>query len=128
MSSPKRRLLVVDDNFTFHQLVDVVFSEEFEVLKASDGQEGLELAREKKPDVILLDVMMPKVSGIEMLRSLQAHLETRSIPVLVLTGSHFDPSTQDLFRRESNVRAFLQKPCGAEALVNEVRGALSPKG
>jgi CheY-like chemotaxis protein len=124
----KRRILVVDDNFTFHQLVEVVFNDGFEVLKASDGQEGMELAKSGKPDVILLDVMMPKVSGIEMLRSLQTDEATKTIPVLVLTGSHFDPSTRDLFKREPNVRAFLQKPCGAQVLVEQVRAALgAPK-
>ncbi|HAH06075.1 MAG TPA: hypothetical protein DCM05_06025 [Elusimicrobia bacterium] len=119
-----KKILVVDDNSAFTELVEMVFGGEFEVLKAADGQEGLKLAQERKPDVILLDVMMPKVSGLEMLRQLQAEPETRSIPVVVLTASHFDPSTQGMFKEEPNVLSFLRKPCGIELMRSQIQLAL----
>ncbi|HVE13462.1 MAG TPA: response regulator, partial [Elusimicrobiota bacterium] len=114
------------DNSAFTELVEMVFGGEFEVLKAGDGQEGIKLAHEAKPDVILLDVMMPKISGVEMLRHLQGDMETRKIPIVVLTASQFDPSTQDMFTREPNVRSFLRKPCGVDALRARILEALGP--
>ncbi|MFA6029186.1 MAG: response regulator [Elusimicrobiota bacterium] len=119
-----KKILVVDDNTAFTELVEMVFSGEYEVLKAPDGQEGLRMAQTTHPDVILLDVMMPKVSGLEMLRQLQADPETRAIPIIVLTASHFDPSTQGMFKEEPNVLSFLRKPCGIEMMRSQIQLAL----
>ena len=120
-----QKILVVDDNSAFTELVEMVFSGDYEVFKAGDGEEGLKAAHECKPDVILLDVMMPKVSGVEMLRQLQSDMETRAIPVVILTASHFDPSTREMFEQEPNVNSFLKKPCGVETLRNQIKLALT---
>ncbi|MBI4386695.1 MAG: response regulator [Elusimicrobia bacterium] len=120
-----RKILVVDDNPAFTDLVEMVFGGEYEVFKAFDGQQGIELAGRAKPDIILLDVMMPKVSGVEMLRMLQAEQETRAIPVIILTASQFDATTEALFKQEPNVSSFLQKPCGIESLRAQIRTALA---
>ncbi len=120
----RRKILVVDDNATFLEMVPLVLGEDFEVFAAQDGAQGLELARRELPEAILLDVMMPRVSGVEMLRELQADLETRRIPVVVLTASTLDRSTAEMIEREVNVKAFLRKPCGAQKLRDQVRLAL----
>ncbi|MFA6093872.1 MAG: response regulator [Elusimicrobiota bacterium] len=122
-----RKILVVDDNAAFTELVEMVFVGEYEVLKAADGEEGLKLAQSAKPDVILLDVMMPKVSGLEMLRQLQSDPETRIIPIIVLTASHFDASTQGMFKEEPNVLSFLRKPCGIEMMRSQIELALQKR-
>lgn len=121
----KKKILIVDDDRDFRELLKAVLQEDYEILHAFDGQEGLDLAVKEKPDAILLDVMMPKVAGIEMLRSLQSDLETRRIPVIILTASHFDPTTQLMFEQEPNVRAFLQKPCDMEDLRKRIEGSLA---
>ncbi|MBI5244982.1 MAG: response regulator [Elusimicrobia bacterium] len=118
------KILIVDDNAAFTELIEMIFGGEFEVLKAADGQEGIRAAQTAKPDVILLDVMMPKVSGLEMLRQLQSEAETRSIPVIIVTASHFDPSTQGMFKEEPNVLSFLRKPCGIEVMRTQIQEAL----
>ena len=123
MDGPKK-ILVVDDNSAFTELVEMVFGGEYRVFKAGDGVEGLKLARQERPDVILLDVMMPRISGVEMMRELQADLDTRRIPVVVLTASQFDPSTQEMFTREPNVKSFLRKPCGVETLREKILAAV----
>lgn len=120
----KKKILIVDDNPAFIQLIEMGFSEEFEIVHAFDGEEGLAMALAEKPDLILMDVMMPKVSGIEMLRNLLSDSDTRVIPVLVVTASQFDPSTRTLFEQESNVRGFLQKPCSLDMLRQRISGAL----
>lgn len=124
MSEPRARILVVDDNAPFLEMVEMVFGAEFEVLRAADGLEGLELARTQRPALILLDVMMPKVSGTEVLKSLQAEPETRRIPVIILTASSINASTQHLLEQEVNCAAFLRKPCSTETLRRQIREVL----
>jgi len=118
------KVLVVDDNVNFLQLAELALSAEHDVVTASDGQEGMDKARKELPDLILMDVMMPKISGIELLRMLLAEEETRGIPVIVMTASHFDPSTETVFKQEMNVKGFLQKPCPVSVLKEEITKAV----
>ena len=123
----KLKVLVIDDNINFLQLAELALSAEYNVVTASDGEEGMNKARKETPDIILLDVMLPRVSGLEMLRMLLAEEETRGIPVLVLTASHFDPSTEQVFKQEINVKGFLQKPCPVDVLKDAITAAVSKK-
>jgi CheY-like chemotaxis protein len=125
MGAEKIKVLVADDNLNFLQLFQLALDpSEFDVVTATDGQEGFILAQSKKPDIILSDVMMPKVSGLEFLRLLLSDEETRDIPVLVLTASHFDPSTEMVFKQEHNVKGFLQKPCPVSVMKEAIAAAL----
>lgn len=119
------KVLVVDDNINFLQLAQMALgTDAYEVHTATDGQDGLEQARLLKPDIILMDVMMPRVSGLEMMRMLLAEEELKDIPVLVMTASHFDPSTEQVFKQESNIKGFLQKPCPVNTLRDQIALAL----
>ena len=119
------RVLVVDDNLNFLQMAQMALStEDYEVHTAADGQDGLEQARKVKPDIILMDVMMPRVSGLELMRNLLADDELKNIPVVVMTASHFDPSTEQVFKQESNIKGFLQKPCPVNILREEIARAI----
>lgn len=120
----KKRVLVVDDNQNFSQLLQYALEDDFEVFAASDGHEGVKLAAEIRPDLILMDVMMPNISGIEMARMLTAEEETRDIPVIVLTGSHLNKSVSDLFRQERNVRHFLSKTTPVIEIVEAAKKVL----
>jgi DNA-binding response OmpR family regulator len=80
-------VLVVEDDPTILQLLEVNFEMEgFVVLRAEDGEEGLAVAREAKPDIVVSDVMMPKMSGVELLQALKADAATKRIPVLLLSA------------------------------------------
>ncbi len=105
----KKKILVVDDNQNFSQLLQCALEDDFDVFTAADGREGIKSAAEILPDLIMMDVMMPNVSGIELVRMLTAEEETRDIPVIVLTGSHMDKGVPELFKQERNVRDFLSK-------------------
>jgi two-component system cell cycle response regulator DivK len=94
------------------------------VYTATDGQDGFDQAKKVKPDIILMDVMMPHVSGLELLRMMLADEDVRSIPILVMTASHFDPSTEMVFKQESNVKGFLQKPCPVNTMRDQIALAL----
>ncbi len=83
----KRILLVEDDRFLRRACEASLRQRGLTVLCAADGEEGLRLARAEPPDLILLDLLMPKLSGIEVLRALKAEETTRAIPVLVLSNS-----------------------------------------
>lgn len=119
------KLLIVDDDANFTELVSRAFGREIDVLQAPDGRQGLAMAKAARPDIILLDVMLPHVSGVEMLRRLQGEEETRAIPVLLITGSRFDPGTWEILRLEPNLRACLRKPCMLGALWTEISNAVA---
>ena len=91
----RARILVVDDETPIREYEASLLGEfGHEVLTASEGYEALKLAREKQPDLILLDIMMPEVSGIEVCRQLRADPQTRDIRILVVSGvSSPSPST-----------------------------------
>ena len=80
-------VLVVEDDPTILQLLEVNFEMEgFTVVRAEDGLLGLEAARSKRPDVIVSDVMMPNMSGLEMVAELKADPDTAGIPVILLSA------------------------------------------
>ena len=80
-------ILVVDDDPVILQLLQVNFEMEgFTVITAADGQEGVERTRADRPDIVVSDVMMPRMTGLELVAELKADPETAKIPVLLLTA------------------------------------------
>jgi CheY-like chemotaxis protein len=81
------KILIVDDS-RFLRVANerALLKAGYEVLTAADGEEGLRLATEQKPDLVVLDMMLPKLSGPEVLRALRKNPKTRAIPVMVLTS------------------------------------------
>jgi len=95
MSATARVLLVEDDKFLRRACEASLRQRGFDVTTANDGEEGLRLARlAPYADIILLDLLMPKVPGIEVLRALKAQPETASIPVLILSNSSREDDKQ----------------------------------
>jgi len=86
MNKVLKILLVEDDNFLLNMYADKFRSEGFEVYIADNGVKALKLTKEKLPDVILLDVMLPKMDGFEVLQELKKDASTRNIPVILLTN------------------------------------------
>ncbi len=79
-------LIVEDDNFLVDMYTTKFELEGFQVLAAEDGEKGIELAREEKPDIILLDILMPKKDGFSTLEDLKKEDVTKDIPVILLTN------------------------------------------
>ena len=113
----KRRVLIVDDEPDSVEYVKAIVSEtgDFEVITASDGETGLELARSEKPDLVILDVMMPKKDGFSVFYDLRRETATQDIPVIMLTavsektGMKFSSEAMgEYFGREPE--AFIDKP------------------
>lgn len=109
-------VLIVDDDESVRDLLEFIVKKEgFRVEKAADGEEALAKARSANPDIILLDLMLPKFGGFEILRELQSD-ETSTIPIVIITGRYTDRSTSDMIKQEPNVKDFLEKPVKPQIL------------
>ncbi len=92
----KRVLLVEDDRFLRRACEKSLRQQGFTVSSAADGEEALRAVRAEPPDLILLDILMPKLTGIEVLRALKSDEKTRAIPVVVLTNSSKETDVHEI--------------------------------
>ena len=122
----KKRVLVVDDNKDVCEFMKTAFSDEFEVDVSENAEGGLEKCAAWLPDLVLLDINLPGVNGIEFLRRMALNQEISKIPVIVITASDFNGITESLARRHHNVSAFMTKlsPVGTirEHMLKALRG------
>ena len=116
-----KRLLVIDDDATVHTILDEDLSSlGYSIDNAFNGEDGLRFAEEHTPDVIILDLMMPGMSGLEVAGSLKDNPRTANIPILVLTSKEI--STADHALLHTKVSSFVQKGTSArDQLVREIR-------
>lgn len=81
------KILLADDDVTLHEMyAERLRAEGYEVVSAYDGEEALDKAYHEKPDLILLDIMMPKINGIDVMKKLREDQETAGIPIILLTA------------------------------------------
>jgi signal transduction histidine kinase/CheY-like chemotaxis protein len=118
------RLLVVDDDPQVVDLVRQMLEDEpYEVAGAPDGQEALDAVSRRRPDIILLDLLMPRMDGFAVIEHLQQDAQLRLIPIIVLTAKALTPAEQGVL--EQSVLKVIQKQgLGREAFIHELRGAL----
>ena len=83
---PKKILFIEDESALQKTFGEILSQEGYEMISALDGEIGLRLAKDKKPDLILLDLVLPKIHGFEVLKRLKTDKETKDIPVIVLTN------------------------------------------
>ena len=87
MAESSKSILLVDDDLTLHEMyAEGLRAEGFTVDTAKDGEEALQKATETKPNIVLLDVMMPKINGLDVLKKMREQEGTKNIPVIVLTA------------------------------------------
>ncbi len=116
-----KKILVIDDDAAFLRLVEQIFTQEgYEVLKASNGQEGLRVLFAHKPDIVLLDVVMPRMDGWQTCSRIR---DISDIPIILLTGKH--TAEDDIVRGlDYGADDYLLKPVRNRELVARVRAAL----
>lgn len=120
-------ILMVEDNPLNAKLLrDVLTARGFEVIAAETAEEGLELARARKPALILMDIRLPGMDGITALGHLKAEPETRTIPVIAVTASVMPMEREDLLA--AGFDGFQSKPISLKALLDEVSQALKASG
>jgi CheY-like chemotaxis protein len=116
-------IVVAEDDQDILDLVQFCLEQEgYEVLSARNGEDALELCRQHRPALALLDVQMPKVNGYEVTRRLRAMEETRRIAIVILTASVRDTEVARAF--EAGANDFLRKPFSPAELASRVRAAL----
>ena len=124
-TSTRPRVLIADDNPQGVELLEAYLSNSYEIETASDGEDTLRKVKQWQPDLILLDIMMPKISGFEVCKRLRADPATRDIAVLVITALD-QPS--DIERAvEAGTDDFLTKPINKTELFLRVRSVLKSR-
>lgn len=128
-----KRVLVVDDELDMRTFITTLLETEgFKPIPAEDGIKGLELAREKKPDLIILDIMMPRESGISMYRDVKNDPNLKDIPVIVLSAlskKTFFHSQKVLNEYKGETipepEAYIEKPPEPEELLTAINQILT---
>jgi two-component system, OmpR family, alkaline phosphatase synthesis response regulator PhoP len=126
LTDTKKRILVVEDEPLVRMALRLRLEKQnYAVIESEDGEDGLNIARSEKPDLILLDVMLPKMDGNEMARLLKSDEKLRHIPIVMLTAK-----AQQADRDAANAAgadAYLTKPFKAEELLAAI-SMLLPSG
>ena len=118
----EKTILVVDDELENCRALQDLLSEEYEVKIARDGVEALRLIEEIKPDLVLLDIIMPKMDGLQTCLRLRQSEATRSLPVIFLTSKN-EPSTE-IFGLELGADDFIAKPFNKDVLKARIKKRL----
>jgi two-component system, OmpR family, response regulator MtrA len=117
-------LLIADDDEDILMLVQLRLSRSgYEVVVARDGEEALQLAREKQPDLVVLDWMMPKASGLEVLRAMRADESVASIPVVLLTARVSESDIQE--GMDAGADDYIAKPFSPQELASRIQTILA---
>jgi DNA-binding response OmpR family regulator len=120
---PSRRkvLIVEDDTSLANALKDAFTDAGFEVFYAENGQKGLEIAKASKPNIILLDLMMPVMNGKVMLRKLREIAEFKSLPVIVLTNAGQVDNVRETVDYDDAIEFLIKSNVSLEEIVEKVK-------
>lgn len=120
-------ILIVEDNERNLKLVrDVLQVKGYSTLEARTAEDGIRLAREAKPDLILMDIHLPGMSGIEALKALRADAATASVPVIAVTASVMQQDRKRI--TEAGFNGYVGKPINVQEFLHAVRDTLDSRG
>ncbi len=115
----KKKILVVDDEAELVGMVKMrLEANQYEVITAFDGQEALDTARREKPDLILLDLMLPKIDGYKVCGLLKADTRFRTIPIILFTARAQDSDKK--MAEETGANAYITKPFEPQVLLKKI--------
>lgn len=119
----KQTILVVDDEQDLLDLIEYnLQKEDFDVLKAENGQEGIYLTKKNKPDLVLLDIMMPRMDGLEVCEQLRKDPETKQIPIIFLTARGDEKTEIEGLDRGAD--DYITKPISTTKLISRIKAVL----
>lgn len=123
MDDDKATVLIVDDNDDMRGYLSVVLGNEYRILQATDGRMGIERALKEVPDIIVSDVAMPEVDGLELCRRLKNERATSHIPIIILTARTHDDCRTDAY--DCGADAYIAKPFSSQVLLSRVKNLLA---
>lgn len=124
---PEASVLIVDDDPVVRRMLQLSFeSEGFDVVTAGDGIEGLAAMRSGKPDMVILDIMMPKLDGMKVLDELNGDDELRGMPVILLSAKATSLDVE--LGLKAGAADYVTKPCDPIDLIDRVRSVLAKTG
>jgi len=121
----KSKVLLVEDNRELLNLLSKILESRFQVIQAYDGKNGLELALAHLPDIVVSDVLMPRMSGIEFCQELKANPRTAHIPFVLLTAISSEDTKIDSF--DIGVDDYLTKPINAKILISRIKNLIQTR-
>ena len=122
--SGKAKILLVDDEPSIVKMVGKRLEVEgFEVLVAMDGQDGLKKAQTENPELIILDIMLPKLNGYEVCTMLKQDTRYQKVPIIMFTAKAQDKDEK--LGLECGANAYMRKPFKAQELIEKIRGLLN---
>ncbi|PDW01567.1 response regulator [Candidatus Viridilinea mediisalina] len=123
MTQSKGLIFIVDDDLALQTVLDYALRHAgYDVVLAPDGREGLEMLENLKPDLVISDIMMPNMDGVEVFQHLKVRLQDEGIPIIFMTALERKPWFADL---EAEGAAIIQKPFEVEWLMGMIDSALS---
>lgn len=115
----KKTLLIIEDNIEFQHFLEEQLCEEFNILKANDGIQGEKIAIEESPDLIISDLMMPLLDGLELCSRLKNNIQTSHIPFILLTARLSDEARIDSYKAGAD--SYISKPFNFEVLLARIK-------
>lgn len=118
----KPTVLVIDDNNDIRQYEHTLLQDDYIVLEAADGKEGLDVAKKEVPDLVICDVMMPVMDGLEFTQNLKTHTATSHIPVIMLTAKNLEEHRAEGY--EHGADSYITKPFHSKVLLARIENLL----
>lgn len=119
------KLLIVEDNLEMRNLLKELLFDEYEIILATNGEEGIEMAEENQPDLIISDIMMPKVGGMELTKTLKENFSTSHVPIILLTAK--SAGHDRIAGLETGADDYLTKPFSPKELRVRVRNLIEQR-
>ncbi len=120
------KILVIDDSRVIRNMVkDMLPAENFEVIEAKDGVQGVEMAQKEKPWMIMLDFLLPRMSGFEVYEHLQQNPELNRIPIILMSGRKEEVTSKIPEPFEDNYLVFIEKPFEQRELLVAIKKAMT---
>ena len=121
----KPTILVIDDNNDIRQYEHTLLQDDYIVLEAADGKEGLDVAKKEVPDLVICDVMMPVMDGLEFTQNLKTHTATSHIPVIMLTAKNLEEHRAEGY--EHGADSYITKPFHSKVLLARIENLLKQR-
>ena len=119
----KKKVLVVDDEPNVRRLLRAMLSKTFEVFEAEDGRQAIEIVSTQKPNVILMDMMMPRMDGLTACHMLKNDPATKTIPVIMVTAIGFELNIK--LSQQMGASGYVTKPFSSESLLDKIAQILA---